>query len=199
MLKVGITGGIGSGKTTVCHIFESIGVPVYYADERAKWLMNNDIVLIEGIKILFGDKAYLANGSLNRSHISDIAFKEKSVLDKLNALVHPAVATDAALWFSKQSASAYALEEAALLIESKSYLNLDKIIIVTAPLETRINRVVKRDGSSRENAIQRISNQMPEEEKRSFADFIINNDGEHLLLPQVVAIHQSLVAIVRGS
>ena len=195
MLKVGITGGIGSGKTTVCRIFESMGVPVYYADDRAKWLMSNDVNLISCIKSLFGEVAYRNDGTLDREHISGIVFKNKTKLSALNAVVHPAVASDAAAWFDSQSSSAYALEEAALLIESNSYLKLDKLILVTAPLEIRIDRIVNRDSTSREKALERIKNQMPEEEKMTYADFIIKNDGLKMLLPQVRAIHLELLAL----
>lgn len=195
MLKVGITGGIGSGKTMVCHVFESLGVPIYYADDRAKWLMSHDADLIKGIISLFGDKAYLGNGTLNRKHISEIAFKDKTILSTLNALVHPAVAADVSRWFQSQNAFAYAIEEAALLIESQSYLNLDKLIVVTAPLETRISRVIQRDATTRELSTERVKSQMPEEEKISFADYIIKNDGTQLLLPQVISVHRELTEL----
>lgn len=195
MLKVGITGGIGSGKTTICQIFESIDIPVYYADERAKWLMSNDLKLISGLKAHFGVDAYFPDGSLNRNHISNMVFKNSSKLSTLNALVHPAVAADAEIWFQKQKNAPYALKEAALLVESKSYLNLDRLIVVAAPLELRIQRVMNRDGVDRQKVEARISHQMPEEDKLRYADFIINNDGIQLLVPQVIAIHRTLLSL----
>ncbi|MFZ4543647.1 MAG: dephospho-CoA kinase [Saprospiraceae bacterium] len=194
MLKVGITGGIGSGKTTICQIFESLDIPVYYADERAKWLMSNDLKLVSGIKTHFGVEAYFPDGSLNRNHISNMVFKNSSKLSTLNALVHPAVAADAEIWFDKQKNAPYALKEAALLVESKSYLSLDRLIVVAAPLELRIQRVMNRDGVDKQKVEERIGHQMPEEDKLKYADFIINNDGIHLLLPQVINIHRILLS-----
>lgn len=192
MLKIGITGGIGTGKTTICHIFETLGIPVYYADDRAKWLMSNDESLRNGIIELFGASAYQSNGMLDRTHISKLAFNDSSLLEKLNQLVHPAVALDGERWFSEQQNAPYSIKEAALLIESKSYLKLDKIIVVTAPLEVRIARVMQRDNISREKVEARIAAQMPENEKIKYADFIINNDNQQLLVPQVLTIHKLL-------
>lgn len=192
-LKVGITGGIGSGKTTVCKIFESLGIPVYYADERAKWLMSNDPELIQGIKKLFGDTAYDSDGNLNRSHISGIVFHDPEKLEQLNALVHPAVAKDGSTWNQAQSGVPYTLREAALIYEAGIDKHLDYVIVVTAPLEMRIQRVMNRDGVSREAVEARIARQMPETEKVKLADFVIYNDGERALIPQVLTIHQQLL------
>lgn len=194
-LKVGITGGIGSGKTTVCKIFEALGVPVYYADERAKWLMANDATLKEGIKQLFGDAAYDREGNLNRNHIAQIAFHNPDMLKQLNALVHPAVANDSREWNRAQSDVPYTLREAALIFEAGIDKQLDYVIVVTAPLELRIERVLRRDATSREAVEARISKQMPEPEKVKRADFVILNDGEQLLIPQVMAIHRQLCAL----
>ncbi|MDX1941878.1 MAG: dephospho-CoA kinase [Saprospiraceae bacterium] len=191
-LKVGITGGIGSGKTTVCKIFETLGIPVYYADERAKWLMVNDPELIKGIKNLFSEGAYDIQGNLNRSYISSIVFTDPEKLNQLNALVHPAVAKDASAWNQAQTNVPYTLREAALIYEAGIDKQLDYIIVVTAPLETRIRRVIARDHSPRESVEARISKQMPEEEKVKRADFVIVNDGKQALIPQVLAIHQQL-------
>jgi dephospho-CoA kinase len=192
MIKVGITGGIGSGKTTVCRIFESLDIPVYYADDRAKWLMSNDLDLIKNITILFGSEAYNTDGSLNRAHISAIAFKNSSKLSALNHLVHPKVASDGEKWFAALQNKPYAIKEAALLIESQSYMQLDKLIVVTAPVELRIARVIERDNSNKEQVMARINAQMPENEKVALADFVIDNDGKQLLLPQIMKIHQTL-------
>ena len=192
MQHLGITGGIGSGKTTVCKIFETLGIPVYYADERAKYLMSHDPKLIAGITELFGQEAFLEPQVLNRAHIAQIAFNDKEKLNQLNALVHPAVAQDGLNWQAAQQNVPYTLKEAALLFESGSYRTLDKIIVVAAPLELRIQRVMARDGAKREEVEARISKQMPEEVKVSLADFIVNNDGVHALIPQVMAIHAKL-------
>lgn len=192
MLHVGITGGIGAGKTTVCKLFEVLGIPIYYADDRAKWLMENQQELISGIVQLFGTEAYDAQKHLNRSYIAQKAFHNPELLQQLNALVHPAVALDGMEWQQAQSEIPYTLKEAALLFESGSYKLLDKIIVVSAPLELRIQRVMERDGSTREAVLQRISRQIPQEEKEARADFIIRNDGISPLIPQVLSIHQKL-------
>ena len=192
-LKVGITGGIGSGKTTVCKIFETLGIPVYYADDRAKALMLEDEKLVSDIKIIFGVEAYLPNGELNRKHIADIAFHNPLKLKELNAVVHPAVLEDGNRWHAEQKDAPYTLKEAALIFESDSYKNLDKIITVFAPQNVRLERVILRGGNlSKQDIEARMSKQLPEEEKMKRANFIIYNDGEQALIPQVMKIHQLL-------
>lgn len=192
MIKVGITGGIGSGKTTVCKIFESLGVPVYYADERAKKIMTSDKTLKEGIIHLLGEESYFKNGRLNRKFIGSKVFKNKSLLNKLNKLVHPAVLKDGENWFKKQK-GVMALKEAALLIESGSYLSLDKLIVVTAPEKVRIQRVMERDKLSMEAVSQKMKNQLTDDEFLKYADFSIINDGKKLLIPQVRKIYKHIV------
>ncbi|MBK8704887.1 MAG: dephospho-CoA kinase [Saprospiraceae bacterium] len=194
MKKIGITGGIGSGKTTVCRIFETLGIPIYYADERAKWLMNHDKKLVAAIKELFGSDAYTVEGELNRKYLAQLAFNDRSLLQHLNAIVHPAVFEDGERWFQQQSHAPYALKEAALIYESGGYTQLDGVIVVTAPEPLRIQRVVARDNSTEEEVAARINQQMPEAEKVARADYLIYNDGEHPLIPQVMAIHQRLSA-----
>ncbi len=193
-LRVGITGGIGSGKTTVCQIFQLLGVPVYYADDRAKWLMNNDPVLQQGLLQQFGEKAFLPDGALNRPHIAAIVFNDKSQLAELNALVHPAVKEDGEEWAATQQ-SPYTLREAALLFESGIYKSLDKLITVTAPESIRIARVVARDQTTEEAVRARMANQWPEEEKVKRSDFIIQNDGQRSLIQQVWELHRHLLTI----
>lgn len=197
MLKVGITGGIGSGKTTVCQIFAGLGIPVYYADERAKWLMVHDPELVSSIEALFGEEAYFADGQLNRKHLSDIIFSEPNKREQLNALVHPAVWRDGARWNEEQQETPYTLKEAALIFESGGHRQLDKVIVVSAPEDTRIERVVNRDQVSVDAVRARIAAQMPESKKVALADFVINNDGRRLLIPQVVDIHHKLMAAVK--
>jgi dephospho-CoA kinase len=194
MKKIGITGGIGSGKTTICKIFETFGIPTYYADDRAKWLMVNDLNLVENIKDLFGQNAYLADGSLHRKHIADIVFQNQAKLQALNELVHPAVWEDGERWFAALQNVPYALKEAALLVESNSYQQLDKLIVVTAPLETKIKRVMLRDKLTKEDVEARIAKQMPEEQKVTFADYLIYNDGQQLLLPQITNLHRKILS-----
>lgn len=193
MLKVGITGGIGSGKTTICRIFETLGIPVYYADERAKWLMLHDEALVDGVKQLFGEEAYTKEGLLNRPFIAQIVFNDQAKLNQLNQLVHPAVHRDGQVWHDAQKDVAYTLNEAALMVESGGYHKMDQLITVFAPKEIRINRVMARDQVERAAVEARISKQLPEEEKLKVAHHIIYNDGEHSLIQQVHQIHQVLV------
>jgi dephospho-CoA kinase len=195
MLKVGITGGIGSGKTTVCKIFETLGIPVYYADDRAKWLMENDEQLVKGIKDLFGEEAYTPEGKLNRPYIAQIVFSEKDKLSSLNQLVHPAVGLDGIRWNEAQTGVPYTLKEAALIYESGSYQLLDKVITVFAPKDLRIERVMARDQVDREAVESRIAKQMSEEEKMERADYVIYNDGNQSLIKQVYTIHKDLTSL----
>jgi dephospho-CoA kinase len=191
-LKIGITGGIGSGKTTVCKIFETLGIPIYYADDRAKHLMTADETLITGIQNLFGMAAYAPDGSLNRPYIAQIAFNDPSKLKALNALVHPAVRYDAKMWHESQLNKPYTLQEAALLFENGSYSLFDKIIVVSAPQEVRLQRVLQRDKIDSKAVLARMAQQLPEMDKLNKADFVVYNDGKTLLVPQVMAIHQKL-------
>lgn len=194
MLRVGITGGIGTGKTTVCQIFETLGIPVYYADVRAKWLTTHDPGLVDAIRQLLGSEAYLADGSYNRAYVAGIVFKDAAKLSQLNALVHPAVEHDSRQWhLSQQETGApYTLHEAALLIESGHYLSLDTLILVTAPEELRIRRVVLRDKVSADQVRARMQHQIPDSEKVVYAGYKIDNDGDQLLIPQVMNIHRQL-------
>lgn len=192
ILKIGITGGIGSGKTTVCKIFETLNIPVYYADDRAKSLMVEDKILIDKVKEAFGEKAYLPDGMLNRAYISEIAFSNPLKLTELNAAVHPAVLRDGEKWHHAQHDVPYTLKEAALLYESGSDAVLDKIIMVYAPKNVRIERVLGRGGLTREEIEARMAKQMPDEEKMKKADFIIYNEGEIGLIAQVLEIHSKL-------
>lgn len=194
MLKVGITGGIGSGKTTVCKIFEQLGIPIYYADDRAKKLMVEDPQLVKEIKVLLGEEAYTREGQLDRAFIANIVFNNPDKLAQLNALVHPAVARDGATWQKTQTEVPYTLKEAALLYEAGSYQSLDRMICVVAPEEMRIQRVMERDQVDRAAVIARINKQWPQAQKARLSDFLIYNDGTQSLIRQVVRIHQRLKA-----
>lgn len=190
---VGVTGGIGSGKSTVCKIFEILKCPAYYADDRAKWLMENDPDLVHGVKQLFGDTAYLEN-KLNRKVISEKAFQDGSLLGKLNDLVHPAVKTDFENWIAENKTEKILVKEAALLFETGSYKELDYCILVIADEQTRISRVIQRDSHRDEGGIKAIiGKQMTDEEKIPLADFIINNNGKTSVIHQVLEIHQKLL------
>lgn len=195
MLKVGITGGIGSGKTTVCKIFATLGVPIYYADDNAKALMIKDADVIHQIKKIFGADAYFDNGELNRKHIAAKAFVDSSLLQQLNAIVHPAVFNDTLKWYQQHQHYPYTLYEAAIMYESGSYKLLDKIITVFAPIEDRIERTIKRDNISRTEVLDRINKQLSDEEKVKRADFVIYNDHSQPLIEQVISIHNSLLEL----
>jgi dephospho-CoA kinase len=193
-LKVGITGGIGSGKTTVCYIFELLGIPVFYADDEAKKLMIYDQILINEIKLAFGVQSYFEDGNLNRKHISDIVFKDTDQLKKLNSFVHPAVFRAMETWSSQQK-SPYVLKEAALLFESGSYQQNKFNILVSCPLELRIKRVMNRDQITKEKVLERIQTQFPEEKKKAMADFFIQNNEEQFIINQVLELNQKLLKL----
>jgi len=192
MKTIGITGGIGSGKTTCCRIFEMLNVPVYYADDRAKKLMTSNKKLKASIKQLLGDEAYFKNGRLNRKYISAQIFHDKSKLEGINQLVHPAVSYDVLQW-SQALDSHYGLYESAILVENQSYKNLHKLIVVACPEEIRIDRVMHRDKTEREKVEARIKNQLAESEKIKVADYVIHNDGKQRIIPQIVKIHREII------
>lgn len=194
MLKVGITGGIGSGKTTVCRIFEVLGIPVFYADMVAKEIMVKDLILIEGVRLAFGQESYFETGALNNKHIAAIVFNNQLELEKLNALVHPAVFRAFDSWVARIPADTpYILKEAALLFESESYKMCDTSILVTAPKQTKLNRVTARDGVSAEQVLARMDKQFTDEKKQAMADHHLVNDESASLILQVLALHQTFL------
>jgi dephospho-CoA kinase len=197
MIKIGITGNIGSGKTTVSKIFELLGVPVFYADDQAKKVMVSDTELISGMKKAFGNDAYFADGALNRKHIASIVFNNDAELAKLNALVHPAVFRAFDNWAAAQTQAPYLMKEAALLFESSSYKMCDRTIMVTAPFELRMRRILQRDGITRAEAENRNSKQFTEEQKIALADDLICNDETRLVIPQVLALHQHYLTLAK--
>ena len=194
MLKIGITGGIGSGKTTVCKLFEKLGVPVYYADDWAKWLMNNHKSLKRQLISNFGDKVYV-EGMIDRKFLAAIVFADQAKLNQLNQIVHPVVFDHLMNWQNEQEQKdvPFTLKEAALLYESGSYKKLDKIIVVTAPIELRIKRVMQRDQTDEKSVQNRIDKQMSQEEKVSRADFVIENIQWETLNIQVSDIYEKLL------
>lgn len=194
MYKVGITGGIGSGKSMICQIFELLGVPVYYADARAKLLMWQNKKLKQQIKSAFGSEVYHSNGRINRPYLASKIFSDKELLKTINSLVHPAVQKDTEAWYKSLESSVcpYALKEAAIMIESGSHVYLDALIVVTCPVEIRVSRVIKRDKSKSEDIKRRIASQMPDEERIKYATYIINNDGTQSIVNQVWALHKQL-------
>lgn len=192
MKHLAITGNLGSGKTTVCLIFETLGVPVYYSDYRAKILMYKSSTLKLKIKALLGSEAYHKNGRPNRSVIASKIFSDQKLLEKMNALVHPAVAEDYLEWRNQQK-SPFTLQESALTYEIDADKKMDAVIVVYAPTETLIMRGMNRDKSSRKAVEARLAKQMNQEEKISRADYTINNDGETKLIPQVLKIYHAII------
>ncbi len=192
MIKLGITGGIGSGKSTVCSIFEMLGVPVYYADDRAKQIMTANKEVKKAIIDIFGKQAYFSNGRINRKFIAEIIFQQPEKRKLLNAIVHPAVLEDGRSWNASQKA-AVTLKEAALLIQSGSYKEMDYVILVTCPPDVRIPRVMRRNKMSKQEVLNRIQSQMSDDEMRQFADFVIQNDGQVSLIHQVLNIYKAII------
>lgn len=195
MLKIGITGGIGSGKSTVAKLFAVLGIPVYAADEAGKRLMNENGTLKTQVKNLFGEAAY-TNGILNRKFLADIVFNNEEKLAQLNAIVHPATLKDADDWMTGQQ-TAYAIKEAAIMFESGAHEHLDYVIGVFAPAPLRIQRAMQRDGSTREEVIKRMGRQINETIKMRLCNFIIYNDEQQLLIPQVLQLHNKLLQLVK--
>lgn len=194
MLKIGITGGIGSGKSTVCKVFEVLGIPVYYTDDKAKYLMQNDADLKTALSNEFGEEIFVKN-KLQPKVLAAKVFNNKPALTKLNSLVHPVVFNDVVKWYKKHADKAYTLQEAALLIETGTYKRLDNLIVVHAPQAERIKRVVKRDGVIEEQVLARMKHQLPEAEKLKLADYVINNYDNQSIIEQVMPIHQELLEL----
>ncbi len=192
-LKIGVTGGIGSGKSTVCKIFAQLGIPVYYADDAAKWLMQNDTALINSIQQLFGKDIYTKEQQLNRPKLAQIVFNDPTALKELEKLVHPAVHRHSKQWFEQQKNVPYTLKEAALIFESGSYKQLDAVITVFAPEALRIQRIQKRDKANVQQIKARMKQQLSDEEKIKLADYVIYNDEEKMLIPQVLHLHNTFL------
>jgi dephospho-CoA kinase len=193
MLKIGLTGGIGSGKSTVAKIFELFEIPVYYADEASKRLYHSDENLIADLKKHFGEDIYTKD-QLNRSRLAEIVFNDPEKLNLLNSLVHPPTIRDAEEWMLQQKA-VYIIKEAALIFESGSAAGLDYVIGIHAPEELRIKRVMERDGISRNQVLRRLEKQIDENIKMRLCDFIICNDDTELVVPQVLELHSTLLQL----
>ena len=193
MLKIGITGGIGAGKSTVAGIFKVLGVPVFDADATAKNILNTDPILREQIAAAFGSETY-KNGLLDRKYLATLVFNNPNQLAKLNALVHPATIAAAEQWASRFTDRPYIVKEAALLFEAGTNVGLDYIIGVTAPVELRINRVMDRDQVSREEVLSRMQHQLDDTEKMKRCDFVIDNNEASLVIPEVLALHARFIS-----
>jgi len=193
-MQIGVTGGIGSGKSLVCKIFNSMGIPIYEADFRAKELTNKDEVVKEKILTTFGKKSFL-NNRLNKVYLAQEVFNNTEKLKQLNAIIHPAVADDYDIWQSQFKNYKYVIKEAAILFESGSFKTCDKVILVDAPRNIRMKRVIQRDLVSEDEVEKRMNNQWSSEKKAELSDFIIMNDGSKALIPQVMDIHNKLMSI----
>lgn len=191
MLKVGVTGGIGAGKSVVCRVFHTLGIPVFNADDTAKQLMETDPALVTAIQSLFGNNIYM-DGRLDRKKLAAIVFEQPALLQQLNALVHPATIVYGNQWMAAQT-SPYVIKEAAIFFESGSYKEMDVIIGVSAPENIRIGRAMQREGMTREKVMHRIASQMDDAGKMSRCDYVIINDGTTAIIPQVLQIHQALL------
>ncbi|MDR0970108.1 MAG: dephospho-CoA kinase [Lentimicrobiaceae bacterium] len=197
-LRVGITGNIGSGKTLVCSIFEHLNVPVFYADKEAKLLYDNDIVK-RNVKNYFGSTSYFENGTLNRAFISECVFNDRKALDFLENILYPALNERFEYWSEQNQTKDYVLYEAALIFEKNLQSRFDKLILVTAPESLRLARVMKRDALSKEQIRLRMKQQWNESEKQKKVDFVIENDNQNMLIPQVLKIHQALKGASKNS
>ena len=190
MKRIGLTGNIGSGKTTVASCFEILGIAVFNADKQAKLLMDKDVDLKQSLITEFGKEVFF-NNELNRKYLSNLAFNDDLVLKRLNALVHPVVQDAFEKWCIKQS-GAYVIKDAAILFESNTYQSLDAIICISCPEEIRLKRILKRDNLSEKQVRQRMSHQLAEEKKISLSDYVITNDNSCLVTPQILSVHNAL-------
>ena len=196
-LQIGITGGIGSGKSVACHVFKALGIPVYEADERAKWLTEHDPILRADIIRLLGSEAYdLLSGRYNRPWVASQVFTAPDLLHQLNNLVHPRVFADTLSWVQQQASAPYVIKEAALMKAAGDHNSLDKVIVVHAPVDLRVQRIRKRDPHRSETEIRNIiSRQMSDDERFQIADYMLYNDESQLLLPQIIQLHQTLLSL----
>jgi len=192
MITAGLTGGIGSGKTTVSRIFSTLGIPVFNADLAARRAMEDDPVLREQLERSFGKEIYTGN-RLNNRQLGETVFKDPLLLEKLNALVHPVAIRLGEEWLQQQQAP-YAIKEAALIFEAGSAMKLDYVIGVSAPRALRIRRAMLRDGITEEQVMLRMNRQIDEDIKMRLCDFVVFNDEQQLLLPQVIALHEKLLS-----
>jgi dephospho-CoA kinase len=195
MKRIGITGGIGAGKSTVTRIFETLGIPVYIADYEARKIISSNASVKKQVKLLIGPLAYHKNGKPDRPYIASKIFSDPALLAQMNKIVHPAVQLHFNRWcesFKPLQNILYVIQEAALLVETGNFKMLDALIVVTCPEEIRIHRVMDRDLCTREEVLSRMKNQFSEEEKIRVSDYTIVNDGNHMLIPQVLQIHKDI-------
>jgi len=193
-MKLGITGGIGSGKTTVCRVFNVLGIPVFSADPAARQIMETDEKIIRGINSIAGKDLYV-NGSLDRMELATLIFNDQSLLKKVNSLIHPAVLDHFIRW-EKEQTTPYVIMEAAILFESGASKLVDKIATVVVPIEERIDRVISRNRLSRKQIMERIRNQMDDETRIKLSDFVIPNSENDMIIPVILKIHKDLLYFI---
>lgn len=194
MKQIGVTGGIGSGKSTVCQVFQALGIPVYEADERAKWLTEHDPILKADIRRVLGQNAYDPLGRYNRAWVASQVFANPVLLQQLNNVIHPRVLSDTDAWVRQYVEKPYVVKEAALMRAAGDGNSLDKVIVVRAPIDIRIERIRKRDPHrSSEEILNIINRQVSDEERLQIADYVIENDESQLLLPQIIRLHEEFL------
>ncbi len=194
MKRIGLTGNIGSGKSTIAHIFEHLDVPVFYSDVAAKNLYNRDDVR-KAVQLLFPQHDFFKAGIFQKSALATLVFSQPEALGQLNKLIHPLVEAEFQQWVKKQTAAPYVVQESAILFEHGLQTKFLKVVVVSAPENIRLNRIQQRDGLSAKAISERMKTQMPEEQKIALADFVITNDSQQMLIPQVLAIHRELLKI----
>lgn len=192
MIKLGITGGIGSGKSTVCQVFALLGIPIYDSDKQAKLLMNRSPIIRQKLMESFGKTIYQEDGTLNRKQLASLVFNSPPLLQQLNEIVHPVVKKDFMCWADSQNSAPYAIQESAILFDSGFHLLMDKTLTVTAPLEERINRVMKRDKTNRQQVQERIDSQMSDEKRLEMSDYEIKNGNQDLIIAVVLKLDKIL-------
>lgn len=192
MIKVAVTGGIGSGKSVVCKVFDHLGIPVFNADTEAKRLMDADQTIKHSLVTMFGSAIYRPNGYIDRKKLANIIFNDELALQNVNHLIHPAVYQSFLTWAEKQMTS-YVIQEAAIVFENDHQHLFDQVVTVIAPHDLKIERCVQRDHSSRDAVLERMRNQLPDEYKIERSAYVINNDEQHLMLPQILQIHKELL------
>ncbi len=196
MIRVGLTGGIGSGKTTVARVFHTLGIPVFEADAEGRRILKEDAAVIKAVTERFGS-GVVRNGAIDRAMVASIVFKDPAALKDLNAIIHPAVRTGFRRWAAEQHVP-YVIMEAAVMAEHGGHRTMDQVIVVTAPEELRIQRVMARDGVERDAVMARMANQVGDAERLKLADHVIHNDDQQLVIPQVLAVHQALLTFAKA-
>lgn len=189
-LLIGITGGIGSGKSMVCRLFECLNIPVYYADDRAKWLTNHDPEIREKVVALLGPEAYNADGLYNARFVASQVFQNETLLRSLNAIIHPVVLRDTREWALAQAGAPYLVKEAAIMAKAGHSNGIDAVVVVEAPAELRVRRILERDNRTEEEIRSIIQRQASDESRREIADYMVQNDDTAALIPQVLQLHE---------